>query len=91
MNKGRAFKIVTIAFTSLVIAAVVFIMANGMGLSEQYDFGAGAYYYTDIPDYQKVIRDDIFVSRVPFLVHLLLFLGWGYLMYRLWVRIDKKS
>ena len=91
MKRGRLLRIFTIAFSLAVVACAVYIMSRGLGLSEQYDFGAGAYYYTDIPDYQEVVRDDLFSSRIPYWLHLLIFLAWGLAMYRLWVKIDKNS
>ena len=32
------------------LAAVVYIMVRRLGLNPDLDFGAGAYYYADIPD-----------------------------------------
>ncbi len=64
-------------------------MVNGLGLVPEYDFGAGAYYYADIPDYQNVIHDDAFKTSVPVWVHIVLFLVWGAIMWWLWKRIDK--
>ena len=31
------------------VAASIYIMANGLGLQDSLDFGAGAYSYADIP------------------------------------------
>ncbi|MBQ4285344.1 MAG: hypothetical protein II720_02685 [Bacteroidales bacterium] len=64
-------------------------MIGGLGLVPEYDFGAGAYYYADIPDYQNVIHDDAFATSVPVWVHIVLFLVWGAIMWWLWKRIDK--
>ena len=64
-------------------------MVNGLGLVPEYDFGAGAYYYADIPDYQNVVHDDSFTTSVPVWVHIVLFLVWGAIMWWLWKRIDK--
>ena len=36
-------------------------------------------------------RDDVCQTKVPYWVHVVLFLGWGWLMYRLWVWIDKRK
>lgn len=44
------------------VLAAIYIMVNGLGLVPEYDFGAGAYYYADIPDYQNVIHDDAFTT-----------------------------
>ena len=73
----------------LVVAAAVFIMARGLGLNPDLDFGAGAYYYADIPDYQKTLDWDVYAARLPFWTYLLLFLAWGCLMWRLWKRMER--
>lgn len=90
MDRRRLLKVVTIFAVALALLCALYIMINGLGLSKDYDFGAGAYYYTDIPDYQDVIRDDAYSARLPYWVYVVLFLSWGFLMYRLWVWIDKK-
>ncbi|MBP5382270.1 MAG: hypothetical protein J6Y45_02840 [Bacteroidales bacterium] len=73
----------------LVLGAAVYIMVHGLGLNPDLDFGAGAYYYADIPDYQNTLNWDTFTARLPFWVYVLLFLGWGALMWRLWKRLDR--
>ena len=65
----------------------LYIMARGLGLVEGLDFGAGAYYYADIPGFEKIVRDDVFQARLPYIVYVLLFLGWGALMYWIWKKI----
>ncbi len=74
---------------ALALAAAVYIMLGGLGLNPDLDFGAGAYYYADIPDYQKTLDWDTYTAKLPFWVYLLLFLGWGALMWRLWKRLDR--
>ena len=71
----------------LVVAAVIYIMACGLGLNPDLDFGAGAYYYADIPDFQKTLDWDVYTARLPFWVYLILFLAWGSLMWRLWKKL----
>ena len=66
-------------------------MVRGLGLAPEYDFGAGAYYYADIPDYEKIVRDDAYVSGLPLWAAILLFLAWGALMYLLWIWIDRRK
>lgn len=90
-TKTRIYRAVTIVMIVTVLVCAVYIMACRLGLSDSLDFGAGAYYYADIPDYQKYVREDLFQSRVPYWVHVLLFLAWGWLMYRLWLWIDRKK
>ena len=87
-RKNRAGRIVTLIFAGAVLLAVLYIMVRGLGLSPDYDFGAGAYYYADIPSGEKV-PDAAVRTSVPLWVHILIFLGWGALMYLLWKKIDK--
>ena len=83
-------KTVTILAVVAVLGCAVWIMARQLGLAPEYDFGAGAYYYADIPGYENVIRDDAYHTDIPVWIHIVLFLAWGWLMYRLWVWIDKR-
>ena len=92
MNKSHiVFKVITIVVVVITLLLAVYIMVNQLGLVKGYDFGAGAYYYADIPGFESVVRDDAYRTKVPLWVHIVLFLGWGWLMYRLWVWIDKRS
>lgn len=72
-----------------VLAACIYIMVRGLGLNPELDFGAGAYYYADIPDFRKRLDWDTYEAQLPFWVYLALFLAWGALMYRLWKRLDR--
>ena len=81
---------VTVVVSVAVLVCAVAIMVTGAGLVDGYDFGAGAYYYADIPGFEKIFLDDMYKASVPVLVHILLFLAWGWLMYRLWIWIDRK-
>lgn len=91
MRRKRLLRIITVAAAVLAVAAALYIMVHGLGLSDRFDFGAGAYYYADIPGFEKILRDDLFQTRVPYWVHIVLFLSWGWLMWRLWVWVDKKG
>ncbi len=75
---------------ALTLAAVVYIMVRRLGLNPELDFGAGAYYYADIPDFGKQLDWDVYEAQLPFWLYLVLFLAWGALMYGLWKRIDRK-
>ena len=86
---SRAGGVAAVVVGFMAVAAAVYIMVNGLGLNPDLDFGAGAYYYADIPDYQKTLNWDVYAAQLPFWVYLLLFLAWGYLMWRLWKRIEK--
>lgn len=80
---------VIVAVITLVLA--IYIMANRLGLSDSLDFGAGAYYYADIPGFDKYTADDAYHTSIPRWVFILLFLAWGWLMYMLWKWIDRKN
>ncbi len=92
MDKKRlnnVYKAVTAVVAVAVVVLAVWIMAGGRGLSAEHDFGAGAYYYADIPGFEKLLRDDIYTGGPPLWLCILLFLAWGALMYRLWKHLDK--
>lgn len=82
--------VTTIMVVAVVICAIV-IAARGLGVVEGYDFGAGAYYYADIPGFENIINDDAYKTSVPLWLHIILFLAWGWLMWRLWVWIDRRG
>ena len=90
-RRKRIFRAVTILTVVAVLGFAVWIMAHRLGLAPEYDFGAGAYYYADIPGFESVVREDAYRTEVPLWVHIVLFLGWGWLMYRLWVWIDGRK
>ena len=73
------------------MAAVIYIMVRRLGLNPDLDFGAGAYYYADIPEYEKVLDWDTYQAQLPFWVYVVLFLAWGALMFWLWKRIDRNK
>ena len=90
-KSGRAAKVALLVVGGAILAAAVYIMVNRIGLDPELDFGAGAYYYADIPEYQKVLNWDIYQARLPFWVYVVLFLAWGALMYWVWTRIDRRK
>ena len=59
-------------------------MSLQLGVVDGYDFGAGAYYYADIPGFEKMAIEDLYQATIPLWVYITLFLVWGFLMYRLW-------
>lgn len=89
MNRKIMTTVTLVVFVAVVICAIV-IMSKQLGIVDGYDFGAGAYYYADIPGYEEIANDDAYHSSVPVWVHITLFLIWGWLMYRLWVWISRK-
>lgn len=77
----------------LALLLCCYIMAHGLGLVPELDFGAGAYYYADIPEFQNYTdpAEASFTASLPLWVYILLFLCWGYLMWRLWVWMDSRK
>ena len=74
------------------LCAVIYIMTHQIGLNPDLDFGAGAYYYADIPE-DAPIPDymNAYKASLPYWVYVVLFLAWGALMYALWKWIDKRK
>ena len=91
IDRKKIFKTVTVIMAVTVIVMAAYIMINRLGLVEGYDFGGGAYYYVDIPEFEKIVDQDAFKAKTPVWVHVVLFLAWGWLMWRLWLWIDRKS
>ena len=91
IDRKKIFKTVTVIMAVTVIVMAAYIMINRLGLVEGYDFGGGAYYYVDIPEFEKIVDQDAFKAKTPIWVHVVLFLAWGWLMWRLWLWIDRKS
>lgn len=91
-NNGyiRILNILGIACTIAAILCGIYIMGNRLGLTEELDFGAGAYYYADMPGFEKLVNGNHYANPVPMGVLILLFLAWGYIMYRFWVWLDRK-
>ncbi|MBO6044670.1 MAG: hypothetical protein J6P69_02310 [Bacteroidales bacterium] len=88
--KGKKiFKTATVTVAVAVLVIAIVIMVRGAGLSPDLDFGAGAYYYADIPDFEKYVGGDNNPTSLPLIVYILLFLAWGALMYALWKWIDR--
>ena len=87
------FKVITIIVVVITLFLAGWIMANKLGLVEGYDFGAGAYYYADIPteQYSEIVNEDAYQTSVPKWIYYVLFFAWGYLMWRLWVWIETRG
>ncbi|MGX8689174.1 MAG: hypothetical protein ACSW76_00820 [Bacteroidaceae bacterium] len=84
-------RVITIAVVVITLVLGLYIILNHKGLVPEYDFGAGAYYYADIPadEYQEIDPDGAYQTSVPKWVFYVLFLAWGWLMWRLWIRLSK--
>ena len=91
-RKVNIFKVVTVVTAVTTLALALWIMLRNIGLSDDLDFGAGAYYYADIPNFQDYESRGI-VTRIPYWVYIALFLAWGFLMILLflWVSKDRKD
>ena len=83
-------QIITTIILVPTIVTALYIMANGLGLSDSLDFGAGAYYYADIPEFQKFVNGSHYASGTPMWVLIVLFLIWGFVMYRFWAWMERK-
>ena len=90
IRKDKIIRTVTAVVAVAVLICSIVIVTLRLGIVEGYDFGAGAYYYADIPGFEKIMNDEAYRTSVPMWVHILLFLGWGWLMYRLWVWMDSR-
>lgn len=90
-SRKLIFNTITILTVVVVLALAGYIVVHQMGLVDGYDFGGGAYYYVDIPDFNKVLPYDAYQTIVPIWVHAVLFIAWGWLMWRLWLWIDRKN
>lgn len=91
MIREKLFCIFNYIVLALALIAAIYIMANGMGLIESLDFGAGAYYYADIPEFTKYTDSSVYTSPVPMWVLIILFLAWGALMYKFWSWMERKG
>lgn len=90
MIRHTAKFIFQIVFYAALAAVVIYIMGNGLGLVNGLDFGAGAYYYADIPQFGKYVNGSHFHTQFPMWFHIALFLIWGGVMYKFWIWLDKK-
>ena len=94
MDKNhKIFKVITIVVVVITLFLASWIMANKLGIVEGYDFGAGAYYYADIPteQYSEIVNEDAYHTSVPKWIFYVLFFTWGWLMWRLWVWVENRG
>ena len=92
MSRRRiVYKVVTILVVVATLGVAAYIMIHRLGLVDTLDFGAGSYYYADIPEFEKVIDTESYDSGLPLWLAIVLFLAWGALMYWLWTWIDRKK
>ncbi len=88
--KTKFLKLLKISSVVGVLATAAYIMFNGLGLVEELDFGAGAYYYADIPNFASIVNGSHYISPVSMGTLVFLFLIWGALMYRLWGWLEER-
>lgn len=91
MKEKKLLKVATLIACVATLVCAGYIVYNRIGLNDELDFGAGAYYYADIPNFDKLEAQSNFSTSVPMWVHIILFLIWGFLMFRLWKWIDGKK
>ena len=89
MDLKKAGKVLTVIVAVVTLLAVIYIMINRIGLQDELDFGAGAYYYADIPEFEKYEKSVGYKARLPYVVYVILFLAWGAIMYKVWKKLDK--
>ena len=89
MDLKKAGKVLTVIVAVVTLLAVIYIMINRIWLQDELDFGAGAYYYADIPEFEKYEKSVGYKARLPYVVYVILFLAWGALMYKVWKKLDK--
>ena len=89
-KKAHVFHILNIVVLMVTIVAALYIMAHGMGLIDSLDFGAGAYYYADIPEFAKYTDGSAYLSSVPMWTLIVLFLILGAIVYKVWKWMDRK-
>ena len=88
---NKIYRVVTIVMIVITLLCAVYIMAHHLGLSDTLDFGAGAYFYADIPEFSKYTGAQLYHTEIPYWIYVLLFLAWGWLMFRFWAFIEKKG
>lgn len=91
-RKKRIFSKVLLASVMIVtLATAGYIMVNHLGLIDSLDFGAGAYYYADMPGFEKLVDGSHYTSGTPMWVLIVLFLLWGAVMYWLWSFLEHRK
>lgn len=80
---------ITLVVMAVAVTAAAVVMVGRHGLIPGCDFGAGQYYYTDIPGWERIFGAKGVEDGRPLALYLALFFGWGALMYLLWRWIDR--
>ena len=90
-KKIDLFRIVNYIVLAVAIVTALYIMANGLGLIDSLDFGAGAYYYAYIPEFTKYTDGAWYATPIPMWALIVLFLAWGAVMYKFWGWLEKRQ
>lgn len=88
-DKLNVSRLCTVVVIGLTLILSLYIMLNRLGLVEGLNFGAGSYYYADIPDFERFTENVSYKTTIPGYVYYLLFFGWGFIMWRLWCFIER--
>lgn len=88
--KKRIICAIAVVITSAAICTDLIFMITGSGISETLDFGAGAYYYTDIPGFEQMFYQTSYVSGQEEVLLWIVFVLWGILMSLLFYMINKR-
>lgn len=72
-----------------VVALGIYYINTGW-IGADIEFGSGQYYYTDIPKWQEYFMINHYSDTVSLVILIFLFFLWGFLMYKLWIWVDKK-
>lgn len=90
--RKKIFTVITVLVTVVIFLTAGYIVCNHLGLIDDMDFGAGAYYYADIPNFEKYSGENAgYKSNLPTWLAIILFLVWGALMWRLWKWVDSRG
>jgi O-antigen/teichoic acid export membrane protein len=87
----KILKWATVILAVVTLCLALYIMWNRLGLSPDYDFGAGAYFYADDPAIQDLSERAAYTTSVPKWIHYALFFVWGALMWLLWKWVDRRK
>lgn len=80
---------ITLGVMIVAVLAAAVVVAGHYGRIPGCDFGAGQYYYTDIPGWERIFGLKGVEDGRPRALYFALFLGWGGLMYLLWRWVDR--
>lgn len=74
----------------LILGLVLYILFNNIGLVDNLDFGAGAYYYADIPDFEKYTDTVVVDTVIPTWIYGVLFIAWGIFICFVWRWMERR-